>query len=524
MKILVCDPIAQEGIDYLKKYAEVDVKLKQKPEELLAIVGDYDALVVRSETKIPAAAIEKGRRLQVIGRAGSGVDNIDVAAATQRGIVVVNAPTGNTIAAAEHSIAMMLALARHIPQACSKLRSGTWDRSSFMGTELRNKTLGVVGLGNVGSEVARRAQGFQMRIVAYDPFISPEYAKNLGIEPLPLEELIKVSDFITFHLPLNDSTRGMIGEKQIATMKPSVRLINCARGGLIDEKALSQAVKEGKIAGAAVDVFTKEPTTDNPLLDCDRIIVTPHLGASTAEAQVSVATDVAEQIITVLEGKPAKYAVNAPMISAETFPVLAPYLKAATALGKLAAQLVEGQMTSIDISYEGEVANYDTTALKAGVIGGLLETASEERVNLVNAGMMAQRRGLKVTEHKSPDCENYSSLISLRATTSKGTIQVASTVMRGETHIVRINDYWFDLAKTDGYFLFVDHQDRPGLIGAVGNITGKADVNISFMQLARLKQRGSALMVLALDESLNEAQCQQIMKLPDVHSVKMVRL
>jgi len=302
MKILVCDPIAQEGIDYLKKYAEVDVKLKQKPEELLAIVGDYDALVVRSETKIPAAAIEKGRRLQVIGRAGSGVDNIDVAAATQRGIVVVNAPTGNTIAAAEHSLAMMLALARHIPQACSKLRSGVWDRSSYMGTELRNKTLGVVGLGNVGSEVARRAQGFQMRIVGYDPFISPEYARNLGVEPLPLEELVKVSDFITFHLPLNDSTRGMIGEKQIATMKPSVRLINCARGGLIDETALSQAVKEGKIAGAAVDVFTKEPATDNPLLDCDRIIVTPHLGASTAEAQVSVAIDVAEQIVMVLEG------------------------------------------------------------------------------------------------------------------------------------------------------------------------------------------------------------------------------
>jgi D-3-phosphoglycerate dehydrogenase len=524
MKVLVCDPIAEEGVEFLKKHAEVDVKLKQKPEELLAIIGDYDAVVVRSETKITAEAIRKAGRLLAIGRAGIGVDNIDVEAATQRGIVVVNAPTGNTIAAAEHAVAMMLALARHIPQACATLKSGVWERGSFVGTELRNKTLGIVGLGNVGSEVTRRVQGFQMRVIAYDPFVSPEYTRNLGVEPVSLDELLKTSDFVTFHLPLTESTRGLMGKKQLSMVKPSVRLVNCARGGLIDEKALLQAIREGKVAGAAMDVFATEPDTGNPLFESDRVIVTPHLGASTEEAQSGVAVDVAEQIVEVLEGRPAKYAVNAPFISAEVFPVLAPYLKAASMLGRLAAQLTEGQMSELDISYEGDVSEYDTAALKAGVIGGLLEMTTEERVNLVNAEMMAQRRGLKVTEHKSRTCENYSSLMTVRATTSVGEMHVGGSVMRGETHIVRINNYWFDLAQTEGYFLFIDHRDRPGLIGAVGTIAGKADVNISFMELSRLQARGPALMVLALDEPLGDQQCQEIMGLSDIHSVKMVRL
>ena len=524
MRVLVCDRIAEEGIELLKDYVEVDVRLGLGAKELVGIIGNYDGLVVRSETKVTKEVISTGNKLQVIGRAGIGVDNIDLEAATQRGIVVVNAAAGNTVSAAEHAIGLMFAVARHIPQAHACLMSGAWERGNFMGTELRNKTLGIIGLGNVGAEVARRVKGLEMHVIAYDPFVAPEYARNLGAEPVSLEDLLKTSDFITLHTPLTDSTRDLIGPKQLAMVKPSVRFVNCARGGLIDEKALAQAIKKGKVAGAAIDVFSDEPATDSPLLTCDRVIVTPHLGGSTVEAQANVAKAVTEQIVAVLEGKPARHAVNAPLISAETFPVLAPFIRTASVLGKLVSQLAEGQMSNIDIAYEGEVGNYETAAARAAIIGGLLEGTTEERVTVVNAGMIAQRRGLRVMEHKSASCENYSSLISVTVTTSTKTITVAGTVMRGETHVVRINDYWIDLTQTEGYFLLVDHQDRPGLIGAVGTIAGKADVNISFMQLGRLEPRGQALMVLALDEPIQDKQRQQILALPDVQSVRLVHL
>lgn len=524
MKILVTDPVAGEGIELLRKHVDVDVKLKIKPNDLLASIEGYEALVVRSETKVSMEVIERGKKLLVIGRAGTGVDNIDVAAATRRGIVVVNAPAGNTRSAAEHAIAMMFALARHISQAHSTLKSGVWDRKSFIGTELENKTLGIVGLGNVGTEVARCIKGLQMHLIAYDPLISEEYAMNLGIQPVSLEELLKTSDFITLHLPLIQATKGLIGKKELDMVKPSMRLINCARGGLVDEDALLQAIEEGRVAGAAIDVFSKEPDTDNPLLKCNKVIATPHLGASTAEAQVNVSVAVAEQILTVLQGKPARYAVNAPLIAAEAFPVLAPFIEASFMLGRLGAQLADGQMNRIDVDYDGEVANYDTAALKAAIIGGLLQRATEERVNIVNAAIVAQSRGLKITEHKRSSCENYSNLISITVASSAGTAVVSCTVMRGQTHIVRVNDHWFNLAQTEGYFLLINHRDKPGLIGAVGMITGNADVNISFMELSRLKQRGDALMVLALDEPLNAEQCQEILTLSDVHSLKMVHL
>ncbi len=524
MKVLVTESIAPEGIDLLSKHAEVDVKLGLKPAELIDMAGDYEALLVRSETKVTAEVIKAAGKLQVIARAGIVVDNIDVEAATQRGIVVLNAPTGNAISAAEHAIALMLALARHIPQAHGRLKSGQWQRREFMGVEVRNKTLGIIGLGNVGTEVARRARGLQMRTIAYDPFISPDYARNLRVELVSLEELLQEADFITLHLPLTAGTKGLIGAKNLALVKPTVRIINCARGGLIDEAALIQAIEEGRVAGAAIDVFSQEPPKDSPLLTSDKVIVTPHLGASTAEAQASVAVDAAEQVIAVLEGQPARYAVNAPLISPETRSVLAPFLDVAFTVGKLIAQLSEGQMSSIDIGYEGEIANYDTAVLDASTLGGLLERISEVRVNLVNANIIAKSRGLKVTEHKNPVCENYGSLITVAVTTSAGVTTVAGTMMRNELHIVRINDYWIDLVPTGGYFLFSDHQDRPGLIGAVGMVTGKADINISFMQVSRLKLRGRALMILALDEPLNEEQQQQILSIPDISTAKVVKL
>ena len=524
MKVLITDPISDEGIDILRSHAQVDVKVGLTPEEIIPIIGDYEALVVRSQTRVTAQIIEAGKKLQVIARAGVGIDNIDVEAATQHGTIVVNAPTGNTVSAAEHTIALMLSLARHIPQANASLKGGAWRRNDFMGTEVRNKTLGIIGLGNVGSEVARRAKGLEMQLIGYDPFISADHAHNLQVELTSLEQLLKESDFITLHLPLTEITKGLIGAKELALVKPAVRILNTARGGLIDEEALAKAVKEKRVAGAAIDVFPKEPITKSVLFENDNIIVTPHLGASTTEAQAMAAKDVAEQVIDVLKGQPAKYAVNAPFIPAETLSVLAPFVRVAPIVGKLASQIAEGQVSVIQIKYEGEISSYDTNTLKAAILGGLLEEISEERVNLVNANLVAERRGLTVTEQKKTTCKNYTSLITVEVTTSTGATTVAGTAMHDKPHIVRVNDYWFDIEPTGGYFLFSDHQDRPGLIGAVGKITGDANINISSMHLGRLKPRGQALMILALDEPLPEETRQQILSIPDVYSAKLVKL
>ena len=523
-KILVADPIAEEGIEALRAEAEVDVKTGLKPEELVSVIGEYDALVVRSETKARAEIIEAGKRLQVIGRAGIGVDNIDLDAATRKGIVVVNAPAGNVSSAAEHTLALLLALARHVPQAHSKLKSGEWNRKAFMGTELRNKTLGLVGMGRVGEQVIRLVKGLEMKLVAYDPFVSEDRADLLGVELVSLEELLKRSDFITVHVPLTSSTKGMIGRKELALVKPVVRFINTARGGIIDEEALYEAIEAGRVAGAALDVFSKEPATDNILLKSDRVIVTPHLGASTEEAQTTVAVDVAEQILAVLKGRPARNSVNLPLMAPETASVLTPFLPVATDVGRLCAQLADGHTSTIAIKYEGDIAEHDTAALMAAVLGGLLEAVTEERVNLVNASLIAQNRGLKVVEQKTLKCENYATLISVEVTTDVGTTTVAGTLMRGETHIVRVDNYWIDIVPTGGYWLFSDHLDRPGLIGAVGNVTGNADINISSMQVGRLEPRGRALMILSVDKEVNEEVRQQLLAIPDVYNIKVVKL
>jgi D-3-phosphoglycerate dehydrogenase len=524
MKVLVADSVSEEGIESLRAAAQIDIRTNLTPEELIKIIGDYEGLIVRSQTQVTDKIIEAGKKLMVIGRAGVGIDNINVDAATQRGIVVVNAPTGNTISAAEHTIGLMMALARHIPQGNASLKAGKWERSKFMGTEVRGKTLGIIGLGNIGAEVARRARGLEMKLLGFDPFISAERAAQLQVTTVPFEQLIKESDFITVHVPLNAQTRGLVGWKEIATMKPTARLINCARGGIYDEEAVAKAVAEKRIAGAAIDVFTKEPMTDSPLFKVDGIIVTPHLGASTEEAQVTAARDVAEQMVDVLNGRPARYAVNIPYVAAGTFAVLGPFMGTARAAGRLLSQLAEGQVKSIRIRYEGDIANHDTAILKATVLGGMLELISEERVNLVNANLVAARRGMTVVEEKSPTCENYTSLLTIVANTTGGTTTVAATVMRGEAHIVRVNDYWIDVAPTGGYFLFADHRDRPGIIGAVGNVTGASNININSMLVGRLKPRGQALMILALDEPAPEAVRQKILAIPDIYTAKQVKL
>lgn len=520
MRILVADLIAKDGLELLRSSAQVDVKVKLKPEELKAIIGDYDALIVRSQTQVSAEVIESGSKLKVIGRAGVGTDNIDVDAATRKGILVVNAPTGNTVSAAEHTIALMLALARHIPKANSQLKSGVWERGKLVGTELRSKTLGLIGLGNVGSEVAKRAQSFEMRVIACDPFVSTSYAHNQKISLVSLGQLLQESDFITLHVPLTPATKNLIGAKEMTKVKPTARIINTARGGLIDEQALVKAIEDEKIAGAAFDVFSTEPVTDSPLLKSDKIIVTPHLGASTAEAQANVAKDIAEQVSAVLQGKFSRYAVNAPHISSE----LIPFIKAGSTIGSLASQLMEGQTDSLHIKYSGEIANYDCNPIKAAAISGLLRQVAEERVNLVNASLIAAQRGLKITEEKEITCQNYSNLLTLEISTESGITTISSTVRDSETHIVQINDFWMDIMPTGGYFLFCDHLDQPGLVGTIGTITGKADINISSMHLSRLQPRGQALMILALDEPLAEEQMQEILTIPGIYTAKAVKL
>jgi len=522
-KVLVTDPIAQDGIDALAAQAEVDVRLGISPEELKGIIGEYDALVVRSETKVTASIIEAAKKLEVIGRAGAGVDNIDVEAATQRGIIVVNAPLGNSISAAEHAIALMLALSRHIPQANASLKSGEWDRRSFMGVEVRGKTLGIIGLGQIGSEVARRARGLEMHVIACDPFVAQERAQVLKAEMVSLEELLSRSDYIGIHTVLTPQTKGLIGEKELGMVKPGVRIVNVARGGIVDEEALYRAVEEGRVAGAAVDVFSKEPPGDNILLKSDRIIVTPHLGASTAEAQERVALDVAEQIIAIFRGEHPQYSVNAPLVPPETMAVIGPYLDVAIRTASLATQLSEGQLGSVDVEYLGEIADHDVTPLKAAVIKGLLEPVSEENVTIVNANLVAEHRGLRINERKGSYEGIYTNLIRVQATTSKGTTTVAGTMGHDGPHIVLINEFWVDVYPGDGYLLICENVDRPGMIGSIGMILGQHEININSMRVSG-NQRGRAMMVLGLDGPVNDEVIEEITTAPDMFSVRQAKI
>lgn len=523
MRILVSDSIAAEGVDLLRGGADVDVRTGLPAAELQRIIGDYDALVVRSQTQVTEELLAGGvPRLQVVGRAGIGVDNIDVEAATRYGVLVVNAPAANTISAAEHTIALMLALARHIPQAHTSLRAGKWERGKFLGIEVRGKTIGVIGLGKIGTEVARRAQALEMRVVACDPFVTADYAARLRVERLPLDELLRASDFVTLHTPRTPDTESLLGARELALLRPGARVINCARGGLIDEGALLAALREGRVAGAALDVFAEEPPKGNPLLDHLAVIVTPHLGASTEEAQVRVAVEVAEQVLAALGNQPVRYAVNLPL-RAEAAGVLWPYLTLAEKLGGLCVQLIEGQLTSVEVTYSGAIAEHDTGPLKAAVIKGLLQPIIEDYINIVNAHLVAKSRGLNITEQKRSDgTDGHTSLLTVRAEASGGVVEVAGTIVRGEPHILRIGEYWVDVIPS-GYALLSRHRDRPGIIGGVGTLLGEHDINISYMQVGRLAARGQALMVLGVDEPVPDELRKQIATFPDMHYVKLVR-
>lgn len=524
MRVLVSDPVAAEGVEILRAGADVDVITGLSKEDLVARIGEYDGLVVRSETKVTADVIQAAERLKVIARAGVGVDNIDVPAATHRGIVVVNSPEGNTIAAAEQALALLFAVARSTPQAHSSVQAGRWERGKFLGVELYKKVLGVVGLGKIGQQVARRARGLEMRVVVSDPYVTTEHAQSLGVELVELPELFAMADFITVHVPLTRETQHLIGTEALARMKTGVRLVNCARGGVVDEEALLQAVESGKVAMAALDVFEKEPLpAESPLRGHDRVITTPHLGASTREAQVNVAVDVAEQVLDVINGRPARSAVNTPAISAEALGRLEPFLRLAEKMGRLQCQLAEGPIGQVEVAYSGDIADLETAPLTRALLKGLLDPVVSG-VNYVSAPAIAERRGIRVTEIRSGASENYTSLLTVAVWTETKKVVVSGTLFgKQDIRIVSLHGYRIDV-EPEGYLLFMLHRDRPGVIGQVGTMLGQHNINIAGMNVGREEIRGKALMALKIDEAMPASLREEIAKLPEVYSADVVEL
>ena len=522
--VLVADPIAEEGLSLLRDHARIE-SVAGQPDRLAERLPEADALLVRSETRVTADVLARAPRLRVIGRAGAGVDTIDVEAATARGIVVVNAPGGNAVAAAEHALALVFTLARRVASADASLKRGEWTRSKYVGTELTGKTLGLVGLGRVGSEVGRRALGLEMRVLVYDPYVPDEHARRSGYEPVELNTLLAEADFVSLHVPLTDATRGLIDAQRLARMRPGSFLINCARGELVDQAALIDALNTGHLAGAGIDVYPQEPVAvDDPLPRHAKVVATPHLGASTVEAQANVASQVAQEVLAVLAGLPAQFAVNAPSVRAEEAEVLQPYVELATLLGKLATQLADGHLRSAEVTYRGEIAERNVGVVTAAAVRGLIEPISDSPVNLVNARLLAHQRGLDVSETRSAAPEEYTSLLRVTVNTASGSTSVAGVVSDGQAYVVRINQYELHLPPTPGYLLVTQHKDRPGMIGIVGTLLGQADINISSMQVGRQAPRGEALMLLSVDEPVPLEVVERIRQAADMKSIKVIKL
>jgi D-3-phosphoglycerate dehydrogenase len=520
----VADPIAEEGIRLLRDHA--DVAIARNPADVATALASSDALIVRSSTRVSAETIAQAPNLRVIGRAGIGVDNVDVEAASRRGIIVVNAPTSVVTAAAEHTLALILALCRRIPQAHQSVARGEWERSRFVGIELRGKTVGVVGLGNVGAEVARRLLAFDAYVVGSDPFVNADYVARLGIRLLSLDELLDVSDLVTLHVPLTRSTRNLIGAAQLARMRPGSRLVNCARGGVVDENALLDVLADGRLAGTALDVFADEPPTNRALLGSDRVVLTPHLGASTEEAQAAASIEIAQQVIAILGGRPARNAVNAPRITPENLHALGPYVDVGERLGYLLAQLASTPIVGVDLSYRGQIAELDTTPVRSAVALGLLRLASPEHVNLMNSLLIARQRGINVVESRSSAAEdNFANLVVVRLHGKHGFVrEVAGTAIGQEIQLVRVDDFRVDVPLTSGYLLFLHNTDMPGVVGRIGTLLGGSDVNISSMKVGRLRPRGEAMMVLAIDEAIPNDVLDQVLTLSSIRDGRLVRL
>lgn len=525
-RVLVSDSLAEEGLEVFRRAEgiEVDVETSLSHEELKAVVVDYDAIAIRSGTKLTADIIEAAQKLKVIGRAGIGVDNVDLEAATRKGIVVMNTPEGNTITTAEHTLSMLLSLARRIPQANASVKSGKWEKKRFMGTEVFNKTLGIIGMGRIGKIVADRAQGLHMNVIAYDPFLSPEVVTRLGVEMVSLDDLLARSDFITVHTPKTKETVNLIDAGAFEKMKKGAYILNCARGGIINEKALYDALVSGKVAGAALDVFEKEPPGDNPLLSLEQVICTPHLGASTEEAQVNVAVAVAEQIVDFLLRGTVRNAVNVPSVSAEILPHLRPYLNLAEKLGSFAAQIIQGGVREVHLQYTGEVAQYGVEPITAALLKGFLTPILSGNINFVNAPMLAKARGIKVTESVTERHEDYSNLITIRAVSEREELAVSGALLgRRNPRILRINNFLVE-AVPEGNILFIYNEDRPGVIGNIGTTLGRNNINIGMMQFGRDRLGGMAVSLLHLDDPIGRDVLEELQNLKHIVRVIQVEL
>ncbi|MBI3995724.1 MAG: phosphoglycerate dehydrogenase [Nitrospirae bacterium] len=526
MKVLVSDALSEKGVEIMRKTGlDVDVKTKLSPDELLKVIGEYDGLVVRSATKVTEKVIEAAHRLKVIGRAGSGLDNVDLSAATKRGIVVMNTPGGNTVTTAEHTMSLIFSLVRMVPQATASIKAGKWEKNKFMGMELYNKTLGIVGIGQIGSYVTKLAQGAQMQVIAYDPYLSEENAKKMGVELVELDELYRRADIISVHVPMTSETKSLINAESIRKMKDGVRIVNCARGGIVNEKDLFDALVKGKVAGAAMDVFEQEPVDPkNPLLTLDTVICTPHIGAATNEAQENVALAIAEQIADYLIRGVVRGAVNIPSVPAELLPKIQPYLALAEKLGAFLSQSHEGGVEQLTIEYRGEAAGLTTAPVTVAAIKGLLTPVLEEPVNYVNAPIVAKERGIEIKEIKSAEAGEFTSLVVLKVKARAGKASVSGTLYnRKDARIVEIDGLSLEVAP-EGHMLMMINDDKPGVIGNIGRLLGDNRINISRMQLGREHAGGKAISVVGIDAPVPPELLGKLKKLPHVLSAKLIKL
>ena len=526
MKVLVSDNLAETGIEALKSVPEFEVEVNTSltADELRHVIREFDALVIRSGTKVTADIIEAADNLKVIARAGIGLDNVDVSAASKRGIVVMNTPEGNVITTAEHAIAMILAVSRNIPQATASMKEGKWEKKRFRGKEVFHKVLGVIGFGRIGRIVADRAMGLKMNVIAYDPYITGEVVEKLGIKAVTLDELYAKADYITVHTPMTQETRGLISAEAFRKMKKGVYIINCARGGIVDEAALHDAIQAGVVSGAALDVFSVEPPKGNPLLTLGQVVVTPHLGASTDEAQENVAIAVAEQVIDYLKTGTIRNAVNAPSIDGAVLATLRPYLTLSEKLGSLLTQISPGAIKEVSIEYIGEVTQVDTRPLTLSMLKGLLTPILGEMVNFVNVPVHVKERNIKVTESLRMEAEDFTNLISVCVKTSEATNVVAGTIFgKKDLRVVRINDFRLE-AATEGYVLLIYNIDTPGTIGAIGTCLGRHNINISMMNVGQILERGENIIFLRTDTSVPRHVIQDLLALENVNVVQALEL
>lgn len=524
MRVLATESLSERGLTLLRQDFEVDVRTDLAADGLVSAIEPYDALIVRSQTQVNAEVIDAGANLKVVGRAGIGLDNVDVEAATRRGVMVVNAPQSNILSAAEHTIALLLALARNIPQADASLRGGAWDRSRFQGVEVHGKTLGIVGLGRVGSMVAQRALAFGMRLIAFDPYVSKDRARELGIELMPdLGSLLVQADFITVHLPRTSETEALIGDRELALMKEGARLVNTARGGIVDEIALTAALGSGRLAGAALDVFENEPVTEHPLFGLPNVIVTPHLGAATREAQDKAGIAIAEMVRLALKGEFVPYAVN--VAAAEVPEQARLFLPLAERLGRILTGLTDAPMRSIAVEYMGKVAELDTRILTLAALKGALSDVVHEPVSYVNAPTIAKERGLEVSERRTVESHDYVNLVLLRAETEAGEVAIGGTLVgkRDAERLVRIYDFDVDMAPAEHMAFFL-YEDRAGVIGTVGTVLGEAGVNIASMEVGRREAGGLALMGLTVDSPIPDEVIERIVQEVGMKSARSIAL